>query len=578
MTAGTTLWPETESEDVLASAWDEAALAHGVYDVEPHTAYERDPIGWAVEQLGIPEETIRWSLSEAYDTHTWDGDEDPLARIAEALAQWQNVGAESGTGTGKSFWVAVLILWFQACFKGARVFTFAPKEDQLRLFIWKEISGLWPRFKIHFPSAELTDLCIRMRGGIDDGWGARGYAVGVRAGENVATKAAGMHGEHMLLVYEETPGIEMAVMEAGENTCTAPHNLRVAIGNPDNQFDSLHQFSTSPGVVHVRMSALDHPNVVTGNAMMIPGAVSHEAIERRRAKYGEGSPMYQSRVRGLSPREATDAIVKREWLERARKRYDERLAKGTLPNRVTAKGVDVANSDNGDKAAICDFGENALIRLDAFPCPDSNKLGSQVFDEMEAAALAQEYVGVDPVGVGAGTVNELARKKRVVRRLNAANRPVLHAEKAPDGRTYEWAPDANEFQNLEAQMWWQLREDLRLDVIDLPYHENLWKQLTSRVYFKRNGKVTLEPKEKLSERIGGSPDEADATVRANWVRPRSVKPVESVKEQDRAPKFDYKKQQFDHRRPEDELERAFSRGQSSAIRHRVPVSISRKPR
>src|SRR5690349_10415278 len=114
-----------------------------------------------------------------------------------------------------------------------------------------------------------------------------------------ATAAQGMHAEHMLLIYEEAPGINPAIIEAGANTCTAPHNMRLAMGNPDSQDDALHQFCEQRNVTHVVISALDHPNLVTGDASVVPGAVSAKSIADRAAKYGEGSIMYDSRVRGI---------------------------------------------------------------------------------------------------------------------------------------------------------------------------------------------------------------------------------------------------------------------------------------
>jgi hypothetical protein len=330
---------------------------------------QNDPIGWILDKLGVPEETLRWSLNDGYASHEWDGTPDPLVAVAEALRDWEDVGVESGTGTGKSFFVACLILWFLACYKGSRVFTFAPKEDQLRLYIWAEIGKLWPRFQALFPSATLTDLRIRMDGG--DEWGAWGYAVGVRANEDSATKAQGMHAEHMLLVYEETPGIPLPVIVAGENTVSALHNLRVAIGNPDHQHDALHTFCTSPGVVHVRMSALDHPNVVTGREI-IPGAVSTKAVERRRQKYGADSRLFESRVRGISPSEADDALIRLAWCQEAARRYGDVRFREGLP----ALGVDVANSENGDKAAIARGLGACLLEVVSFPCPDASHWAS----------------------------------------------------------------------------------------------------------------------------------------------------------------------------------------------------------
>lgn len=502
--------------------------AHLIALTSAHTAYQRDPVGWAKDKLGIAEHTLRWSLNPGYDGHPWDGTPDPIAAMFAAIANWDDCGVESATGTGKSYGAAILLLWFLACFENALVFTFAPKEDQLKLFIWKNIGELWPRFAAHFPDAELTDLCIRMRGGLDESWAAHGYAVGIKAGETVSTKASGMHAEHMLLIYEEAAGQPAQVMEAGENASIAPHNLRLAIGNPNHRLDPLHKFCTTAGVVHIRASGLDHPNVVTGDANVIPGAVSQKANQRRLMKYGADSPVYQSRVRGESPEQAADALIRLDWLEAADQRHRARMANQTIPTRITGKGVDVANSEHGDRGAICDFAENVVVRLEAFPCPDANQLGRQVVGEARSAGLPAHRVGIDSIGVGAGTVNECRRLRLSVQALNFGASPISQAEKAPDGSPYEWAPDANRFQNLRGQTYWQLREDLQAGTFDMAKDEELWEELLT-ITFEDEGKVVkLMPKDDIKLLLGRSPDKSDALAMGNWVRERKIVRPEPV--------------------------------------------------
>lgn len=423
--------------------------------------------------------------------------------------------------TGKSFGASVLTLWFLACWENALVFTFAPKEDQLRLFIWRNITDLWPAFSVHFPQATMKDLTLRMRGGLDESWAAHGYAVGVKAGEPISTKASGMHAEHMLLIYEEMPGIAPAVIQAGENTCTAPHNLRLGIGNPNHRLDPLHLFCESPGVVHVRISALDHPNVVAEDASIIPGAASASSIAKRLEKYGVESPIYQSRVRGVSPDQASDGLIRRRWLEDAAARYLARVQAGTVPQEITGKGVDVANSEHGDRACIVDFAGNVVVRVDAFPCPDANVLGRKITLEVQAADLLPMRVGVDAIGVGAGTVNEARRLGIRVNALNASAPAMGMVEKLPDGGRLEWGGDVNQFKNLRSQMYWQLREDFRTGVIDMERDDGLWEELLTPT-FADEPKTVVEAKDEIRARLGRSPDKADALAMGNWVRSRAL--------------------------------------------------------
>ncbi len=492
---------------------------------------ERGPIPFGVEVLGIPENTLIWSLNEGFADHKWDGTKDPMVAIQEALLAWEDVGSESGTGTGKSFFGAVVLLWFLASWQGARVFTFAPKAEQLILYIWAEVTKLWPKFKRRFPRAKLTQLRIQMVPG-DDNWAAFGYGVQVRAGEESATKAQGMHAEHMLLIYEEAPGVAPAVTEAGKNTCSAPHNLRWALGNPDHQLDGLHLFTHDtlgkrrPGIRHVRISALDHPNVVTGGNI-VPGATSKKQVARRLADYGANARLFQSRVRGISPKEAADALIKAEWVERSFKAWEEEMAK-PLEQRLyrlgrRAIGVDVANSDDGDEAAIAEGQGPTLLELEAFPCPNANDLGfriaQKVLDSRGGMSRPQDAiedinVGVDTVGVGVGAYNEMLARGVVAQALQGG---------APNGdeSTPEPEGDVGRYVSLRAAMYWLMREDLRLGRVMLKPSESLKTQLVMPKWGTKNRVIWVEPKEEIQDRTPGrkSPNEADAVVYWNWVRP-----------------------------------------------------------
>lgn len=510
----------------------DTALAAAVRRPLPDVEYQRDPIGWARDVLGIPEATVRWSLHPEYATHQWDGTPDPLAAIAEALADGRDVGVESATGTGKTYNNGWFVLWFVACFPQALVVTTAAKEDQLTLQLWKEMGRHWPRFKAAYPDTESVQLRVRMAPGAQDkdGWAVIGYACGVEADTESARKAQGFHAAHMLLVGEEAPGIPQAVHNAFANTATGTHNLRLNVGNPDNQHDPLHQFCMEAGVVHVRISALDHPNVVTGRDV-IPGAATRKSVEALRAKWGEGSAMYGSRVRGISPPQAADALIRKEWLELAAARFNDpafRIGK-------RAKGVDVAQSEAGDKAAVADWSGACLLGVRAFHCPNATQLGRDVWMEVGRDRVEPYHVGVDPVGVGAATANALdelsALTGRYVQKLNGGAAPVPGIAKAPDGSSMDWAPEANSFANLRSQMWWQLREDFRRGHIAIPPEEEapeLWRQLTLPTFAVKTGKTWVEGKKEIRKRTGGkSPDDADAVVYGNWVRQRVPLPEET---------------------------------------------------
>ena len=494
---------------------------------DPHSAYQSRPLDWMVDKLGVDRASLQWTLHEAYKGHKWDGTVDPFIVVLDALGTWERViGVESGNTTGKTWLGGRLVLWFFACFRNSITVTVAPKEDQLTKHIWKEINAAWPAFARWFPTAYKGQLSIQMVRG-DENWAITGFTAGVSVDEAArsATRAQGFHAEHMLIVTEETPGIHPAVMAALKLTCGAPHNVRLAFGNPDHQLDPLHQLCTSPNAVAVRISALDHPNIVTQNPHLIPGAISQIQLDERTAEYGEEHPLYQSRVRGLSPSQAVNSLIRLEWLVRASgKSLEERAV---LRRGLRSLGVDAAQSMNGDKAAIA-RGEGAVLEeVVAFQCPNATELGRTVVGEALRDGILPQHIGIDPVGVGAATANEVTEKLGfLVQLLNGGASPIERSARAPDGASYEWVTDANQFNNLRSQMAWQLREDLRNDRLALPRDPALFRQLMLLKYEPKNGKTVVVPKDKVKEAMGGqSPNEADAVMYWNWARYRAPTPV-----------------------------------------------------
>lgn len=510
--------------------------------VQPHVEYQDDPIGWMRDKLQIPEHTIRWSLNPGYDEHEWDGDPDPLAQACEALARGQDVGIEAATGTQKTFTAACLVLWFLACFKDSIVSTWAPKEDQLLLHMWKEIGRLWPRFEAHFPDAILLTGKIRMKPADSDGkevWAATAHVAGVSADEETATKAQGSHAVHMLIITEETPGIHPAIMKALDNTRTADHNLHLALGNPDHRADPLHEFCMRESVVDLRISAFDHPNIVS-DELVVPAAIGPRRLQERIDEYGVGSRLYQSRIRGISPSESEEALIRYEWCVLAAKKY------GDPKYRVGALGIgaDVANSENGDKSAVARFQGSCVTEVSSRRCPDANKFGKFLHSEITDPEnpVDPRHVGIDPIGVGAGAVNEMKRLGIKVRHLGGGTRAIpgldtdtlwSQTETDLEGNLKPSGPvviDAQRFNNLRSQIWWTLREDLRLGRIALPNDEELFLDLTTPEWGTKNGVIVVERKEEIVKRLGRSPDKGDAVAYGNFVR-RRVPVIEQQREE-----------------------------------------------
>jgi phage terminase large subunit len=464
--------------------------------------YRVNPLDYLVDRLGFVRETLDWKLLPEYENHKWDGTMNPLKTILDCFAAGiKRIGVESGIGTGKTRLAAAIALWFLDCWDDALVVTTAPKKEQLSLHIWKEIG------KLHnsFGKGELLTLKLRMNGGKED-WIAVGFVAGFTADEESARRAQGFHAEHMLIILEETPGIPKPTITAFQNTSDGPHNVILALGNPDHQLDPLHKFCTLPNVVHIIVSALDHPNIVLKNPSYIPGAATQEGVDDKRMRYGgDKGPLYLSRVRGISPGQSSDSLIMLQWCVDAQDEKDR--SRIELSKGERALGVDVANSEAGDKAAIAEGMGAVLLSVEDFFCPDANQLGKRnVLYRMREKKIKPEYVGVDCVGIGAGTVNALNESNMRVIALGGADAPVKQPKQQ------------EEFNNLRSQMYWELREDLREGNIILPNDPDLIADLTAPRWEPKKNKIVVESKDEIKKRLGRSPNKGDAAVYWNWVR------------------------------------------------------------
>jgi hypothetical protein len=126
-------------------------------------------------------------------------------------------------------------------------------------------------------------------------------------------------------------------------------------------------------------------------------------------------------------------------------------------------------------------------------------------------------VKIDSIGVGFGVIGELR---------NAASRGE-HSARIIGVNVSENPRDKKKFANLRAEMWWTIGRELsaqggwdlsRMDNGDITAAQ----LLVPRWELDTKGRIIVEPKDKIRERIGRSPDNADALLLAyfNGAKPR----------------------------------------------------------
>lgn len=512
------------------------------YEVFPSKLrlHQLDPLSWYKERwLGDPND-FKWSNRPEYLDHNWDGSKDPLFQIWDSIACSIWTGVESGTSVGKSFLASIIVFWFLDVYRDdTYVVVVGPNGKQLKLTLGMEIKKKFPKFQRLHPKAtwfNSFEIAVDTDDLEKSKWRMYLKAVDIKAGEVSNVSVRGVHAKNILYVIDEATGVPPSVYNAIENTCTAPNNVILAMGNPDNQTDPLHRFCMKSGVKHIIVSALDHPNVVN-NSMLIEGGVSIDSIRMRAGKNGseKAGTSYQSKVRGRSPKQGKNKLFSSQAWAKARKAFYHPDFKPD-PWGENALGLDPANSTGGDKGAAVYGESNVVTDIQEFVCPDATHVAYNILHGPEWCAdegynvyplktLAEcdiwaEQVGIDGNGIGSGTVSTLSNLGYNVANMIGGERRDCIEEDA-EGKPL------HSFISFRAQIVWTLAKEFNAGEIvfaksvDPAMIDQLEFEcmVIDRVTNKAGGKIRTEDKDSLKTKLGGkSPNLLDAFAYWNWVR------------------------------------------------------------
>lgn len=167
-------------------------------------------------------------------------------------------------------------------------------------------------------------------------------------------------------------------------------------------------------------------------------------------------------------------------------------------------GVDVARYGN-DKTVLAHKQGNDTYELERHQDLSTDRTATITANHIRERSLSPNRVGVDAIGIGAGVVDNLKSVGFDVVPIVSGEKPARYQ----DGRDTKLS-----FYNLRSQMWWVMRERLRAGLCSLSTgSKQLIEDLCAPRYeLAAERTVKVEPKEKVKERIGRSPDDGDAAV------------------------------------------------------------------
>lgn len=398
--------------------------------------------------------------------------EDPLTTIQEATA--------SGHGIGKSAETSWVILWAMSTRPDLAGVVTANTQNQLKSKTWRELA-LWHKRAINGHWFEWTATRFFHKEHPDT-WGVDA----IPNTEHNSEAFAGLHAEHVLVIYDEASAIPDKIWEVTEGAMTTPRAMWFAYGNPTV---NTGRFRECFGKFKHRWVAR---NIDARTCKMTNKAKLQEWLD----DHGEDSDFFRVRVRGEFPRSGSTQLIGTGIVEDARRRELEMDEYHFMPLVI---GVDVARF--GDDQTVITVRQGRKIHY--------QKKYRQLRNTAVAAYASAEYrkfqslgapmgpIFVDGIGVGAGVVDI----------LSASRYPVV------DVGAGEAAEEKKRYYNKRIEMWDRMKEWLEAGA-DIPDDSELQDDLVGPQYGFKPGteKMFLESKEDMKARGLASPDCAESVA------------------------------------------------------------------
>lgn len=412
---------------------------------------------------------------------------DKLDEVIEAFYKHRKIVIPAGHGVGKDWLLARLALAFLFSFYPAKVITTAPTWTQVESVLWAEIRKAYQTSRYHL-GGELLTTQLK----VEPDWFAIGFSTRGSKSESGfgATKFQGFHSPNLLVLLDEGPGIDHDIWVAVMSLVTGDNNRIIAIGNPLSPSGDFYEACLSSLWHKIHISCFDHPNVKTGK-IIVPGAVTREWIEERKQDWGEDSPLWFAKVKGEFPAEGQDTLIPLTWAEKC---VDLDLGLDGLKRL----GGDIARY-GGDSTVLTEVLGPTVMPQESYGKKDTNHTIGRI--KMRNTIIAYDAIGIDDTGVGGGVTDGLEADGLSVEPFNFG----------------ESAIESEKFENRKAEIFWILREDIRITaltenkLISLPNDKELINQLC-QIKFKitRKGKIAIESKDEMKKRGLKSPDKADS--------------------------------------------------------------------
>ncbi len=312
---------------------------------------------------------------------------------------------------------------------------------------------------------------------------------------------AGLWADNVMFLLDEAGGIPIAVLRTAEVVCanaTKPgcEGHVVLAGNTTSTDGALYEAAVTRRSMWYVVEITADPDDPK-RTPRIPAEYAAKQI----AEYGRDDPWVMINILAKFPKRGLNTLLSADEVIAAQKRH---YPEHTFTDYPLILGVDVARFGDDETVFFPRRGKiaSAPLRMRGLDGVQVASHLSRISNERSA-----DSVQIDATG-GFGVVLDVYRTMQ------------------PNGLPVEFggmARDPKRFKNKRAEMYWEMAEAVK-DGLALPPVPEMVRGLSTITYtYTLDGKIQLEAKDQIKERLGRSPDLEDALA-CTFAHPVAIAP------------------------------------------------------
>ena len=435
--------------------------------------WKTDPVQWGKDVLG-------------FELDEWQKD------VARAFVRDPRCAMKACKGPGKSFLMAFLGWWYIMMHPHPIGAAVSITGDNLRDGLWTELKRLQNRSPILSKMFTWTKTKIYANEAPATWWYSARTFDSKASDEEQSNTLAGLHNEEyenaILIMLDEAGDMPPGLVAAADAVLANGGIAKILMaGNPTSTSGALYE-------VCVRQRKHWHVTEITSDPedpKRTPRVSIQWAKDTIEMWGGRESPFVMVNILGQFPSKGFNKLFSLQGVEYAMGRH---INKMLYENQCKVLAIDVAGE--GDDRTVL-FARQGLATFN--PIIMRNVTPEQIATQIQLSynKFQPDFVVIDNTGGWAGAVRILLKQ------MNIPCIPVGFAEKAGDDK---------QFYNRRAEMYWKAAEWMREGGILPPAAKagEILEELVEPSYSFKKDRILLEPKDLIKQRLGRSPDIADA--------------------------------------------------------------------